>query len=310
MSCTYEVQERDGHILDVMTDDALGLRMVVSRQGAELVSLAKRNAQGEWIGFLYRDADVTEPASGWKNHATVMGYYIHRLKNEKTNYYGHEIKGGNHGFVRNKLFAAPKVSEESGMLKYSVPYQEINALDYPFKVSMDLTYRIHGEKLFVQFYFTNNEMQRAAHLSFGLHPGFAVSSIDQAQILFPGGSFVRYAAPDNFLSGDKQFIEIPKGEFPFSKSELPKSFILEFKKVSIPHVVLVDAPSKRRIEIDLQGVPYFTLWSDGGPFICVEPHWGLPDHHLQRPFENKEGIQVIAPRGNLNKIFAITPSFI
>lgn len=310
MSCNYEVQERDGHILDVMTDETSGMRMVVSRSGAELISLARKNKSGEWIGFLYRDGILTPPESGWTNHATVMGYYIHRLKNERSLYCGNEIKGGNHGFVRHKKFAPPKVTEESGMMKYSIPYQEINPQDYPFKASLDLTYRIHGDKLFVQFYFTNHEMQRAAHLSFGLHPGFAVSSIENAKILFPGGSFCRYAAPDNFLSGDKQFIEIPKGEFPFSKKELPKTFILEFKKVSTPYVILEDAPSNRRVEIDLQGVPYFSLWSDGGPFVCIEPHWGLPDHHLQRPFENKEGIQVIAPRGHMNKIFSITPSFV
>jgi len=305
------VIEKEGQTIDVMTDDTAGMRMMVCRKGAELISLAKRNSKGEWIGFLNRDGDISPSTStSWGGHSTVMGYYIHRLKEERTTYCGHEIKGGTHGFIRHKLFSAPKASEETGVLKYSVPYQEIDPKDYPFKLSMDLTYRIHGEKLYVQFYFTNQEMQRAAHVSFGLHPGFSVSSVDATKILFPGGSFVRYAAPGNFLSGDKQYIEIPKGEFPFSKSELPNTFILEFKKVSTPVVILEDAAANKRIEVDLQGVPYFSLWSNGSNFICVEPHWGLPDHHLQRPFENKEGIQVVGPRGNMNKIFSITPSFI
>jgi galactose mutarotase-like enzyme len=39
------------------------------------------------------------------------------------------------------------------------------------------------------------------------------------------------------------------------------------------------------------------LWSDGNPFICIEPCWGLPDHHEQRPFEQKLGIQVIPAGG-------------
>ena len=313
MSCTYEVIEKEGKVIDVMTDDTAGLRIMVLRKGAELLSLAKRNARGEWIGFLHRDGEVSAPAEGWGNHSTVMGYYVHRLKEERTSYCGHEIRGGTHGFIRHRIFKAPKASEETGVLKYSVPYQEIDSKDYPFKLSMDLTYRVHGEKLFVQFYFSNNEMQRAAHVSFGLHPGFAVSSIEGSKILFPGGSFVRYASPGNFLSGDKQFVEIPKGEFPFSKSELPNTFILEFKKVSTPVVILEDAAANKRVEVDLQGVPYFSLWSDLNPvnqFVCIEPHWGLPDHHLQRPFENKEGIQVVGPRGTMNKIFSITPSFL
>jgi hypothetical protein len=55
--------------------------------------------------------------------------------------------------------------------------------------------------------------------------------------------------------------------------------------------------------LDLAGVPYLTLWSDGGPFLCVEPCWGLTDRHEQRPFEEKDGIQVIAPHGELKASF-------
>ena len=54
-------------------------------------------------------------------------------------------------------------------------------------------------------------------------------------------------------------------------------------------------------------MPYLTLWSDGGPFLCVEPCWGLTDHDEQRPFENKEGIHVIAAGGELQKSFTMTP---
>jgi galactose mutarotase-like enzyme len=49
------------------------------------------------------------------------------------------------------------------------------------------------------------------------------------------------------------------------------------------------------------------LWSDGGPFLCIEPCWGLTDHHQQRAFENKEGIQTIAPGGVLHASFSMAP---
>ena len=54
--------------------------------------------------------------------------------------------------------------------------------------------------------------------------------------------------------------------------------------------------------LDLTGVPYVTLWSDGGPFLCVEPCWGLTDHHQQRAFEDKQGIQTISPGGELPRL--------
>ena len=33
-----------------------------------------------------------------------MGYYLHRIKNERTFYRGQEIRGGTHSFLRGKLW--------------------------------------------------------------------------------------------------------------------------------------------------------------------------------------------------------------
>jgi hypothetical protein len=60
--------------------------------------------------------------------------------------------------------------------------------------------------------------------------------------------------------------------------------------------------------LDFADVPYFTLWSDGGPFLCVEPCWGLTDRHDQRPFEEKDGIQRIPAGGELEAGFTIRAS--
>ena len=102
MKVSHTEENRDGRQLDVLTDEENGLRIVVSRLGAELISVARINEAGNWIGFLYRDSDLSVPDQGWANHATVMGYYLHRLKNGRSLYRGHEIKGGNHGLLRSK----------------------------------------------------------------------------------------------------------------------------------------------------------------------------------------------------------------
>ncbi|MEY2577499.1 MAG: hypothetical protein QOI49_323, partial [Verrucomicrobiota bacterium] len=66
-------EQRGDRLLDVLTDEDAGLRLIVSRLGAELISVARRNAAGEWIGFLNRDNEIGPPEKGWANHATVMG---------------------------------------------------------------------------------------------------------------------------------------------------------------------------------------------------------------------------------------------
>ena len=95
---------------------------------------------------------------------------------------------------------------------------------------------------------------------------------------------------------------------PFDRDKLPGSYILEL--VNVPERIFVysDAASGRSVALDLREVPYLTLWSDGGPFLCVEPCWGLTDHDDQRPFEEKEGIQTIAPGAVLERSFSMRPN--
>src|SRR5881275_1695351 len=70
MKFSHTEDQRENQHLDILTDEENGLRIIVSRLGAELVSLARINEAGEWTGFLYRDNDVSASSPGWANHAT------------------------------------------------------------------------------------------------------------------------------------------------------------------------------------------------------------------------------------------------
>ena len=309
MRISHSEEIREDRHLDVLTDEENGLRIIVSRLGAELISLARINEVGEWTGFLYRDNDLSMPSQGWANHATVMGYYLHRLKNGRSLYRGREIKGGNHGFLRSKTwrFAGFSAEGSGASLKYQITPEDFSPVEYPLKVSLDLTYKIESNRLSVLFEFQNDEPELTAHVAFGLHPGFAATSFESFHLQMPKGLYRRYFSPGNYLSGETRDLEFPGGEMPFSKNELPGSIILELVDVPRPRFSYVDPPSGRWVILDLSGVPYLTLWSDSGPFLCVEPCWGLTDHHEQRAFEEKQGIQTIPPRGELRAFFSLTP---
>ena len=311
MKFSHSEEKRDGQQLDVLTNEEDGLRIIVSRLGAQLISLARVDEDGNWIGFLYRDDDLSAPSQGWANHATVMGYYIHRLKNGRSLYRGHEIRGGTHGFLRSKTWHLTGSSTEGSgaSLKYRITPEDFSPGEYPLKVSVDLTYQIETNKLGVLFDFRNHEAELTAHVSFGLHPGFGATSFESFRLQMPRGYYRRHFSPGNFLSGQTSDIEFPGGEMPFPKTELPGAILLELVDVQRPQFSYVDPPSGRWVMLDLTGVPYMTLWSDGGPFLCVEPCWGLPDHHEQRAFEQKEGIQTIPPGGELRVSFSMTPQF-
>ncbi|MGH7936760.1 MAG: hypothetical protein ACREF8_07105, partial [Chthoniobacterales bacterium] len=133
MNFSHREETRAGRPLDVLTEEERGLRLIVSRIGAEPVSLARRNAEGKWVGFLHRDNDLTKPASGWANHATVMGYYLHRLKDEHSLYRGQEIRGGTHSFLRHKTFSdvTANLGTDKGSLTYRISPNEIEPHEYP-----------------------------------------------------------------------------------------------------------------------------------------------------------------------------------
>jgi len=289
-----------GHDLDEI--ESGGLRVRISRLGAEMVSLCRFGAGG-WQGFLYRDGETGAPASGWGNHATVMGYFIHRLWKEQSVYRGHVIRGGNHGFLRHFAFGEPERLEDG--IVYHVPAEAVPPEAYPLRVSLALSYRIIGGSLRIGFDFTNHEPDLDAHLSFGLHPGFAVGSVSSARLLLPAGTYERHLAPGNFLDGRVETIPFPGGEMPFDKAALPGSFLLGIDAVPDKTFVLEDGG--RRITLDFSEAPFVTLWSESDHFLCIEPCWGLPDSNPPVPFERKAGIQVVPRAGRLQRSFSITP---
>lgn len=308
MKFSHREDNRQDRQFDVLTDEENGLRLIVSRLGAELISLARMDEAGQWIGFLHRDDDITPPPKGWANHATVMGYFLHRLKDGKSLYRGREIKGGTHSFLRAKTWKLVEaITDGSASLTYRITPEDFSRDEYPLRVSLDLTYRIDINQVRVEFAFRNDEPDLTAHVEFGLHPGFAATSLEAFHLQMPRGLYRRHFSPGNYLSGETRDLEFAGGEMPFPKEELSGSVILELVDVPRREFSYVDPPSGRWVIVDLTGVPYVTLWSDGGAFLCLEPCWGLTDHHEQRAFENKEGIQTVPPRGELRASFGMTP---
>lgn len=293
MSCSYQEVIAENQTVDSLSCPRLNLEIEVARKGAELISFRKNGR-----GFLYRDGDIRPPAKGWGNHSTVMGYFLHRLKNERSVYLGREVRGGNHSFLRNKRFSAPDISLEDCRLTYHVSPGEYAPDEYPFRVGMTLSYQLAETGLKVEFRFKNEEAHDC-HVSFGLHPGFACGSLNDFEIDLPPGIYTRQSAPNNFLSGEIEEIQHPGGPFSFPPEKLPSSFIFGLEKVPQRRLVFRDRKEGRKMICNFQDVPYLTVWSDGNPFVCVEPCWGLPDHHEQRPFEQKAGIQIVPAKGQL-----------
>src|SRR5258705_2244596 len=86
MGFEHRVLELDGHRVHEIADRESEYRIQVNNLGAELVSVARHATEDGWAGYLYRDSEVKPAPKGWQSHATVMGYFLHRIKNDKTFY--------------------------------------------------------------------------------------------------------------------------------------------------------------------------------------------------------------------------------
>ncbi len=102
----YSENVSDGVSLDILTGDQF--KIAVNRKGCRAHQPCCQAPSETGRVFFYRDGETGKPESGWANHATVMGYYLHRLWQEQSTYRGHLIKGGNHGFLRAFDFDAPQ----------------------------------------------------------------------------------------------------------------------------------------------------------------------------------------------------------
>ena len=313
MPCQYATTARAGQTLDVLTDDHSGTRLTINRLGAAPVGFERRHKDGVWTGFLWRDGDLSAPASGWNGHCTVMGYYLHRLLDERTTYRGHEIRGGTHSFLRHKTFPDPKFQVDAdghASLTYTMTPDGYEAHEYPYRVTLHLTYTLDPDGAWrTRFRFESGEPDVSTHVSFGIHPGFAVGSLAAAQIILPPGRYRRHLAPGNFLSGETTEHAHPGGPFPFDKARLVDSYLLEPLDTAGRVFSVNDPAGGRRVELDAAEAPYVTVWSDGHDFVCVEPCWGLPDAHRQVPFEQKAGVQEIPPGGTLERGCVVRAGF-
>ncbi len=291
-----------GEIWDTISHGELDL--TVQRLGAEPVSL-RRNTRDGSVGYLYRDGDMSDAISGWQNRCTLMGYHVQRLVNEKSDYEGDMISSGTHGFLRHHRFGAPTKLKNG--LEYSIQPDEIPSYSYPRKVSARIRYLLLEESFRFEIELQNEEKDRPAHVSFGWHPGFHVGSLTECGVLLPECMLTRILAPNNFLSGETATLDHPGGLLRFPPKELPNSYIFDLRDSELETITICDIAGSRRITMSLEEVPFLTIWSDGGKFLCVEPCWGIADHHKQRPFQDKLGMETIAPGESLIRGITLTP---
>ena len=289
----------------VDTVEARGEKLVIRRRGAEVIGLAMDHRDHGRVGLIWRDGEVEDPASGWRNHATILfpvvgGLHGHCSRTTD----GTEVRfRGLHGLARHATFALARVEGRAyGVdLEYVLDADDETRAAYPFDFRLSVTYGLRRGRL-EQAITAQNRGDRPMPFQVGWHPGFNTPFVNgekrDCHLRLPAGRVRRlFNDPDCRLTGESVDLDT-RGDFRFTDAELDATYMLDIS-ASPPErrvVELLDPDESIGVRVHLPDYPHLGLWSDtGAPFICIEPWQGMDDHVVQEPFDRKFGIRLLDP---------------
>ena len=212
----------------------------------------------------------------WEGHSPILFPICGRLVNKQYTYGSKVYKMGTHGFARDKMFSAEKVSDSEAV--FTLCDDEETLAQYPFRFVFRARFKLDGDSLFVT-YETENKDEKEMYFNVGAHEAFAA-----------GGNFedwsVEFEKTEDLKLKDQPVLGYLNGKvIPFraNTKELPlkhslfEADALIFDSLKSRSVTLKHC-GKPVAKMNFEGFDYFLLWTKvGAPYICLEPWNGLPD---------------------------------
>jgi galactose mutarotase-like enzyme len=271
------------------------LKIVVNPVGAELNSL---QTVADDFEYLWQP-----DANYWRRQSPLLFPIVGRVKDDHYRLDGVEYLMENHGFAKECLFEL--VENNSERLVYQLVSDGATLKRYPYHFQLQVSYRLNGRELEVGYNVKNCD-ERQMFFSIGAHPGFRCplrpsDTMDDYRLEFERPEQIeRYLLKDNLLTGAKKLFLNNEKVLPLSDELLQKgAFVL--KGLQSEEVTLKSDKTARAITVCFKGFPYLGIWSQPGPFVCIEPWYGVHGaENAEGDFSEKEGIQSLA----VGEIFA------
>jgi galactose mutarotase-like enzyme len=231
----------------------------------------------------------------WNRCSPVLFPIVGKVKNNTYTYKGESFHLNQHGFARDTDFSVE--SQTADELVFAINSNEHTKQVYPFDFQLRIIYTLQGSKLTVA-YKVINEGSEEMLFSIGAHPGF-LCPIEQGlnfedyylefekeentpRILL-GENGVSRNTEDLFHAGNKKI------NLDFNLFGKKDAIILKGLKSTCMH--LKSNLGARGLTFTFKGFPYMGIWTKPGPFICIEPWFGLADYEdAEGKLETKEGI--------------------
>ena len=260
------------------------LSVTINEKGAELQSIQLDGLEYMW------QAD----AKYWAKHSPVLFPIIGELKDGKYIYEDKEYHLSRHGFARDKLFSAEKISGEAVNFSFQSDDETLNV--YPFKFAFSLRYEIKNNELSCT-YIVENIDDKEIYFSTGGHPAFRVPlnknlQYNDYKLQFNHDEDLKRYVLHNGLTGDEtETIHLDERELQLEPSLFYEDAIV-LKHIKSDRIKLCSDKDPHGLNFNFEGFSYFGIWaSKDAPFVCLEPWCGIADNiHHDGQLANKEGI--------------------
>ncbi len=262
------------------------IQVSLAAKGAELQRLFSKETQLE---YLWNGDDQY-----WGKHSPVLFPIVGALKNDSFTYKDETFHLPRHGFARDQVFEAEKISASEAV--FTLKETEESLKVYPFYFELKLKYKLIERKLNLTYEVVNTGKDELL-FSLGAHPAFAVPNTPKTDysdyyLAFNADKKLTFWKLDNgLIAKDTGNINL-NGHKLNLKHELFYNDALVFKTLQSNCISLLNTKNDFGLHFHFEDFPFFGIWAaTDAPFVCLEPWCGVADDvdHNQE-LAHKEGI--------------------
>lgn len=281
------------------------LSVTIAAHGAELSSIYDKANDRELVW-------QADPAF-WNRHAPVLFPNVGKYYGGHFTYNGTDYPMGQHGFARDTEFEQAASGEN--FVTYRLCADEESKKVYPFDFVLEITHRLNGNRLTVEWNVKNTD-DKEMYFTIGGHPAFNVNVLpdtdfEDYSLVFKEGteklSYVLLDAESGTAIGDKVYeLELTDSKYALKKDMFDKDALV-FDGGQIEWAALALPDGKPYIALESKGFPNFGIWSKpGAPYVCLEPWCGRCDNKgFEGEISEKPGIIALKAGETFKKSYDI-----
>lgn len=281
------------------------LAVTIAAHGAELSSIYDKANDRELVW-------QADPAF-WNRHAPVLFPNVGKYYGGHFTYNGTDYPMGQHGFARDTEFEQAASGEN--FVTYRLCADEESKKVYPFDFVLEITHRLNGNRLTVEWNVKNTD-NKEMYFTIGGHPAFNVNVLpdtdfEDYSLVFKEGTeklyYVLLDAESGTAIGDKVYeLELTDSKYALKKDMFDKDALV-FDGGQIEWAALALPDGKPYIALESKGFPNFGIWSKpGAPYVCLEPWCGRCDNKgFEGEISEKPGIIALKAGETFKKSYDI-----